>query len=89
MAIHNLETLGAEIQGLDLSKPLSPEDHNTLSEALDSRLVLVAHGQKLSDPELIAFSKNFGDLDPPGPNPYGVPFNKEFPELNVISNVIE
>jgi len=89
VAIHNLETLGAEIQGLDLSKPLSPEDRNTLSEALDSRLVLVAHGQKLADPELIAFSKNFGDLDPPGPNPYGVPFNKEFPEINVISNVIE
>jgi len=43
----------------------------------------------LSDPQLIAFSKNFGELDPPGPNPYGEPFNKAHPELNVISNVIE
>jgi len=88
-AVHNLEPLGSEIQGLDLSKPLSPEDRSALSEALDRRLVLVAHGQELSDPALIAFSKNFGELDPPGPNPYGVPFNKEFPEINVISNVIE
>ena len=24
-----------------------------------------------------------------GPNPYGEPFNKQFPEINVISNVIE
>ena len=25
----------------------------------------------------------------PGPNPYGEPFNKQFPEINVISNVVE
>ena len=52
-------------------------------------LVVVFHGQLLSDPQLIAFSRNFGELDPPGPNPYGQPFNKEHPELNVISNVVE
>jgi taurine dioxygenase len=89
VAIRNLETLGSEIMGLDLSKPLSPEDRDALSDALDRQLVLVARGQKLSDPELMAFSRNFGELDPPGPNPYGVPFNKEFPELNIISNVIQ
>ena len=33
--------------------------------------------------------RNFGELDPPGPNPYGEPFNKQHPEINVISNVIE
>lgn len=89
VAIRNLETLGSEIQGLDLSKPLSPEDCAALREALDRQLVLVARGQKLSDPELIALSQNFGELDPPGPNPYGEPFNKTHPEINVISNVIE
>lgn len=89
VAIRNLETLGSEIIGLDLSKPLSPEDRDALSDALDRQLVLVARGQKLSDPELLAFSKNFGELDPPGPNPYGEPFNKAYPEINVISNVIE
>ena len=47
------------------------------------------HGQDLSDPQLIAFSRNFGELDPPGPNPYGEPFLKQHPELNVISNVVE
>lgn len=89
VAIRNLETLGSEIIGLNLSKPLSAEDRAALSDALDRQLVLVARGQKLSDPELLAFSKNFGELDPPGPNPYGEPFNKAFPEINVISNVIE
>jgi taurine dioxygenase len=38
---------------------------------------------------LLAFSRQFGELDPPGPNPYGEPFNKQFPEINVISNVVE
>jgi taurine dioxygenase len=38
---------------------------------------------------LLAFSRRFGDLDPPGPNPYGEPFNKQHPEINVISNVVE
>ena len=44
-------------------------------------------GQALSDPELLAFSRLLGPLDPPGPNPYGKPFLAEFPEINVISNV--
>jgi taurine dioxygenase len=89
VSIRNLETLGSEIQGLDLSKPLSPEDRHAIGDALDRHLVVVARGQRLSDPELLAFSANFGELDPPGPNPYGEPFNKEFPEVNVISNVVE
>ena len=36
---------------------------------------------------MIRFSSYFGELDPPGPNPYGVTFLPEFPEINVISNV--
>ena len=46
-------------------------------------------GKVFRTPQLIAFSKNFGALDPPGPNPYGAPFITEYPELNVISNVVE
>jgi alpha-ketoglutarate-dependent taurine dioxygenase len=89
VAIRNLETLGSEICGLDLSKPLAPDDRAAIEDALDRHLVVVARGQKLSDPELLAFSRNFGALDPPGPNPYGEPFNKAYPEINVISNVVE
>ena len=39
--------------------------------------------------QLIAFAKMFGELDPPGPNPYGGPIYPEYPELNVISNIVE
>jgi len=89
VTIRHYETIGSEIIGLDLAKPLSPADRDAIADALDRHLVVVARGQKLSDPELLAFSRNFGELDPPGPNPYGEPFNKEFPDINIISNVIE
>jgi len=89
LSIRNFETLGSELCGVDLSKPLSEHDRLAIGEALDRHLVVVARDQRLSDPQLLAFSANFGELDPPGPNPYGEPFNKEFPEINVISNVIE
>jgi taurine dioxygenase len=81
--------LGAKIRGIDLSQPLGAENRAAFEDALERRLVVVARDQKLSDPQLLAFSGNFGELDPPGPNPYGEPFNKAFPEINVISNVIE
>ena len=81
--------LGAEIAGIDLSKPLAQDDVEVIEDAWRERLVVVFRGQRLSDPQLLAFSRNFGELDPPGPNPYGEPFNKQHPEINVISNVIE
>src|SRR5580658_5547514 len=88
--IKNLVTvLGAEVADVDLSGPLPQADIDAIEATWRARLVVVFHGQKLSDPQLIAFSRNFGELDPPGPNPYGEPFNKEHPELNVISNVVE
>jgi taurine dioxygenase len=79
--------LGAEISGLDLRAPLAPDAVAALKRAWGDHLVLRFRGQLLSDPELLALSRVFGELDPPGPNPYGKPFLAEFPEINVISNV--
>jgi taurine dioxygenase len=81
--------LGAVVRGIDLGKPLAPGEFETIAAAWRIRLVVIANGPTLSDPELLRFSRYFGDLDPPGPNPYGEPFNKAFPEINVISNVVE
>jgi len=88
--ISNLDApLGAEVSGVDLSKPLAQSDIDAIEAAWRTRLVIVIHEQALSDPQLLAFSRRFGELDPPGPNPYGEPFNKAYPEINVISNVVE
>jgi len=90
IAIKNLDApLGAEVSDVDLSRALPRADIDAIEAAWRERFVVVFHGQTLSDPQLMAFSRNFGELDPPGPNPYGQPFNKEHPELNVISNVVE
>ncbi len=81
------DALGAEIGGVDLSRPLSAAVFAEIRKAWLDHLVLRFRGQRLSDPELIAFSRLFGELDPPGPNPYGKAFLPEFPEVNVISNI--
>jgi taurine dioxygenase len=79
--------LGAEVSGVDLSQPIHAATFDEIRGAWLKHLVLRFRGQKLSDPQLLAFSKLFGELDPPGPNPYGKPFLAEHPELNVISNI--
>jgi len=79
--------LGAEIGGLDLSRALSTEDLAAVRLAWLEHLVLRFREQRLTDPQLIAFSRQLGELDPPGPNPYGRPFLPEHPEINVISNI--
>src|SRR5919204_1699388 len=90
ISIKNLDAaLGAEVGGIDLAQPAPRTDIDAIEQVWRERLVVVFHGQRLSDPQLIAFSRNFGELDPPGPNPYGEPFIRQHPELNVISNVVE
>ena len=79
--------LGAEVEGVDLSAPLDGATLDQIRIAWDEHLVLVFHGQKMSDPDLLAFSRHFGELDPPGPNPYGTTFLPDYPEINVISNL--
>lgn len=79
--------LGAEIEGLDLGAPLDAEALADFKRAWREHLVLRIRGQRLSDAALLAFSRCLGEIDPPGPNPYGAPFLPEHPEINVISNV--
>ncbi len=79
--------LAAEITGVDLSETLDEATVAGIKAAWDDHLVLVFRGQRMSDPDLLTFSRHFGELDPPGPNPYGTTFLPEFPEINVISNV--
>src|SRR5215831_17779207 len=90
MQIRDLDAaLGAGVLGIELAAPLLKAEVTAIDSVWRERLVVVFHGQNLSDPQLIAFSQNFGELDPPGPNPYGKPFLAAHPELNVISNVVE
>ncbi len=52
-----------EVSGLDLRKPLTPDQAGEIHAAMDRYGVLVFHGQDLSDEEQVVFSRNFGELE--------------------------
>lgn len=86
--------LGAEIRGVDLSRPLSPADADAIQAAWLEHLVLLFRGQTLTDAQLIAFSRNFGELEFPPTRLLNLKNRIDQkddipPEVNVISNVKE
>lgn len=54
--------LGATISGLDLRKPISASDFQTVREAFLEHCVLVVRGQSLSREDHIAFARHFGEI---------------------------
>ena len=82
------QPLGAEVRGVDL-RNLTNDSFAALQQALLDRLVVVVRGQPLSDADLLAFGKRFGELEPPGMSIIGKPYIDEYPDILVISNVVE
>lgn len=54
--------LGAEINGIDLSEPLSDDVFAEIREAFNTHSVLVFHNQNMTPQQQIDFSKRFGNL---------------------------
>jgi taurine dioxygenase len=80
--------LGAEIRGIDL-RHIDDAAFALIRRAwLDHQLILF-RGQELSDTQLIAFSRRFGDLDSAPIQESGRRFVEGYPEIYVVSNVIE
>jgi taurine dioxygenase len=82
------KALGAEIQGVDL-KNISPADFGSIHRAWLDHLVLLFRGQQLTDEDFIAFSRRFGDLDWAPIQETGRRFVDGYPEIYVVSNVVE
>ena len=80
--------LGAEIADVDL-KRIGDADFTAIHRAWLDHLVLLFRGQQLTDEELIAFSRRFGDLDWAPVQETGRRFVAGHPEIYVVSNVIE
>lgn len=80
--------LGAEILGADLTK-LDEAGFADLHAAWLDHSVLLIRNQHLSDADLIAFSRRFGDLDYAPVQETGRRFVDGMPELYVVSNVVE
>jgi alpha-ketoglutarate-dependent taurine dioxygenase len=81
-------TLGADIEGIDLSRDLSAPQFAAIHDAWMEHQVLRFRGQRIDDGQLVAFSRRFGELDrapvPTNTDPSELP---EFPEVLVVSNV--
>ena len=68
--------LGAEVIGLDASKPFEPHTLQVLRDAFQEHHMLCFRGQQLDDEAMIGFSKQFGPLE-------------EFPEKDKTKDKIE
>jgi len=79
--------LGADICEIDL-RTLNDADFAVIHQAWLDNLVLRFRGQKLTDDQLIAFSRRFGDLDFAPVQETGRRFVEGHPEIYVVSNVI-
>src|SRR5688572_10218875 len=79
---------GAEVRGIDLLN-LDSASVAALEQALYDNLVVVIRRQPLTDPQLIALGKRLGELEPPGMSIIGKPYIDEYPDILVISNIVE
>lgn len=86
-----LGPLGAEIGGVDVSRPLDAEVLRQIADAWLQHLVLVFRRQSLDDAALVEFSRRFGKLEkaPIAEKAVGVVHVPRLPEVTVVSNVIE
>jgi taurine dioxygenase len=81
-------TVGAEVKGVDIARA-SRSEVDAIKRAWYQHDVLVFRDQKLSDDDLLAFSRNFGTLDPPPNQGAGRKSPPGYPDIYVISNVLD
>ena len=78
--------LGADVVGVDLSKPLSQDTFRQIEDAWHTHLILRFRGQQLDDQALLAFGQRFGELDS-APIHAGKDVVNPFPQITVMSNI--
>ena len=59
--------IGAELSGLDFSRPIPPEVHDAVYRALLDHLAVFVRGCDITPKAHLAFAQSFGDLDEPHP----------------------
>ncbi len=77
--------MGADIDGLDLSQPLSDAAFNEVRDALHRHHVLAIRAQNLQPESFLEFSKGFG---PPEPHVLDQFHHPECPDILMLSNVV-
>ena len=80
--------VGAEISGVNLSR-LSDAEFGQIEHAWNRHSALLFRDQQISDDDLLAFSRRFGDLDPPPVQEHGRQSPEGYPDVYVVSNVLD
>ncbi|WP_257828618.1 TauD/TfdA dioxygenase family protein [Burkholderia glumae] len=75
--------LGAEVRGIDLTRPLSARTRDDIVGLLTEHQMLVFPDMSMSSEQQIAMSRNFGELEPHPMTTNTSPY----PEITVVSNV--
>jgi len=79
--------LGAELRGVDL-REIDAAQFAAIERAFHDHQVILVRGQRLSDQDLIAFSRRFGELDWAPVQETGRRFVEGLPEIYIVSNVL-
>lgn len=77
------DNLGAEATGVDLRRPLAPEDREALNRALVDNVVLVIRDQSFTPHEYMAAARNFGTPMDQHYSQFNMP---DLPQLSVLSS---
>lgn len=80
--------VGVEVVGVDLRHAKEAE-FAAIERAWHKYSVILLRGQHLSDNDLLAFSRRFGDLDPPPNQERGQISPPGYPDIYVVSNVLD
>jgi taurine dioxygenase len=80
--------VGAEISGVNLAQ-LSETEFSQIEQAWNRYSALLFRDQKLTDDDLLAFSRRFGELDPPPVQEHGRQSPEGYPDVYVVSNVLD
>lgn len=75
-------TIGAEIKGVDFSRPVPPETVAAINDALMRHAVIFFRNAAMTPAQHVAFGRQFGELTV---HPF-VPHLEEFPEVVVLDN---
>ncbi|ETW94973.1 MAG: hypothetical protein ETSY1_32585 [Candidatus Entotheonella factor] len=78
--------IGAEINHLDLTQPLSEDCFAAIETTFNERSVLCLRHQSLSEPQLINFAERFGEIEQIFLTHYAHP---QYPQILLVSNIKE
>jgi len=75
--------IGAIVEGIDLTKPLPDAQREEIAAALVAHQVIFLRGPILSNAQLAAFARTFGEPQPASESSFGK--LAEFPEIDVLA----